>query len=125
MAFADAPLVEAVPLRDVYKLVDDTGGLEERLAGTVFAQMLDAIRSIHAVGLTHCDLGLESFIFNSAQELKLIHLQHSHQHHWNEARREFDRSSRPEYQGTNVLYAAPEAQGGFEADMWALGICLF
>ena len=59
-------------------------------------------------------------------EVKLVHMHFSYKHQCDRALNNFPCTCRlPRYAGTNVVYAAPEDRGGFEADMWSLGICLY
>mmetsp|Transcript_3949 Transcript_3949/g.10037 ORF Transcript_3949/g.10037 Transcript_3949/m.10037 type:complete len:617 (-) Transcript_3949:47-1897(-) len=108
---------------ELFTYIDKNGHLSEREASQLFAQMLSAVDSFHALGVIHRDLKPENMLLDTAaRELKII---------------DFGLgtllSSADEVLTAacgSPHYAAPEmligdGYTGRRSDMWSLGVCLY
>ena len=147
-------VMEAVAGGELFDYIVAQRGLSEREAGALFAQIGEAVRTAHELGIAHRDLKLENVLF--AREgglgqklLKLIDWGLAHQHEVGEDgaivhERLHSRCGSRSYMAPEVITctsgrhrsgsrtrdsrAARDPAAGFDAfaaDVWSLGICLF
>jgi len=146
LASSHCLVMEAVVGGELFEYIAAQRGLNEREAGSLLAQLCEAVRVAHDLGIAHRDLKLENVLFSketgSNRMLKLIDWGLAHQH-------EIDDNGVPMPEKLHTRcgsksYMAPEVitcsssrshkrnenkhtQGfdAFKADVWSLGICLF
>jgi len=115
-----AIVMEYVPCGDLFGLVSQRP-FSEKLARTVFKQILSAIKCLHGKGLAHLDLKLENVLVDPNEGVKLI---------------DFDACEPVKAGHTSTSmkgspgYRAPEFAKGnaedlFAGDIYSLGIVLF
>jgi len=123
---------------ELFDHIVNNDGLTEREAGPLFAQLLDAVRVAHCLGIAHRDLKLENVLLcgkpgePDATRIKLIDWGLAHQHKMEHGLvvKEVLKS-----RCGSRSYMAPEVSDreiastigydGFKADVWSLGVCLF
>jgi len=94
----------------------------ERKASAVMRQIVSAVYYLHSLGISHCDLKPENFIFVSKRKesnLKLIDFGMAKIVHWRMYHRRMN--------GT-PYYIAPEVLNGHyneSCDMWSIGVIMF
>lgn len=134
-----ALVMEACRGGELFEYVVKADGLSERESGPLFAQLVDAVRAAHFLGIAHRDLKLENVLLcgvtgePEAKLIKLIDWGLAHQHAFGP-----DGAVLPEMLHSRCgsrSYMAPEVTNrqissvrgynGFLADAWSLGVCLF
>jgi serine/threonine protein kinase len=115
-------------------------GMSEEDVGPLFAQMVEAVRAAHLLGIVHGDIKLEHFAGRDGEDiyhvrLKLIDWGQAYMFPRNEDGRVV--VTRLRTKGGTRQYLAPErtewagatrstsGYDGFAADVWSLGVCLF
>jgi len=94
----------------------------EATASKVMRQLVSSVHHVHSLGIVHCDLKPENFIFDSPDRdatLKLIDFGMAKIVHWREYHSRI---------GGTPYYIAPEVLAGqYDAacDMWSLGVIMF
>merc|ERR1719329_68522 len=113
---------------ELYDSLMDEGEYSQRRAAELFQQMAQAVNYCHQVGVTHRDLKLENFVFESRPTtksvLKLIDFGLSVKHGASASIQKMK-----SVVGT-AYYMAPEVLDASEdydskCDVWALGVILF
>ncbi|KAI9205615.1 kinase-like domain-containing protein [Polychytrium aggregatum] len=109
--------------RDLFECIEQHQRFTEDQAKFVMKQILTVVRDLHALGIIHRDLKDENILINERFEVKLIDFGSA----------TIVAPAQPvvfnSFQGT-VQFASPEMlrgerYGGIEADVWALGTCLY
>jgi len=114
--------LEHVEGRNLRQLLDETGGLSERLACAIGQGVAEALAAVHRAGLVHRDVKPENVLITPREEIRLMDLGLAL------ARDGALRlSGTGDFVGT-LLYAAPEQvlgePVGPAADLYALGLLL-
>lgn len=106
---------------ELFERIQADDGFNEDKASKIFAQMLSAVFYIHQLGIMHCDLKPENFIFldTNSDLIKLIDFGMAKVVRWREYYKRMN--------GT-PYYIAPEVLVGKynkACDMWSMGVILF
>jgi serine/threonine protein kinase len=114
-----AIIMEYVPYGDLFGLVSQRP-FSEKLARTVFKQILSALKYLHGQGLAHLDLKLENILIDPKDGVKLIDF---------DACEATDKTMIDPNKGS-LGYRAPEFSKGtledlLPADIYSLGVVLF
>jgi len=111
---------------DLYDIIYYAGAMDERMGATYFKQLLDGVGAIHAAGITHRDLKPNNILIDSKFILKITDFGLSHI-----SESDVDpnqKRMKTSWVGTRG-YRAPElvlkARYSNQADVFALGVCLF
>lgn len=131
-------VTELVRGGELFDHIVNNDGLTEREAGPLFAQLLDAVRVAHCLGIAHRDLKLENVLLcgkpgePDATRIKLIDWGLAHQHkmeHGHVVKEVLkSRCGSRSYMAPEVSdreIASTIGYDGFKADIWSLGVCLF
>jgi len=122
---------------EIFAHVVKCGGMAEAELAPVFAQLVDAVRTAHRMGIAHRDLKLENCLLSgdakTAQRVKLIDWGLAHQHALDgdgEVVRErlHSRCGSRSYMAPEVTNRDISGTIGYDAfasDVWSLGVCLF
>ena len=134
-------VMEACRGGELFEFVIKKNGLAEAVSAPLFAQLVDAVRTAHSLGIAHRDLKLENVLLcghegePEAMQLKVVDWGLAHQHAISA-----DGLVLPELLHSRCgsrSYMAPEVTNkqfpmvrgtgydGFLADTWSLGVCLF
>lgn len=106
---------------ELFERIQADDGFSEVKASKIFGQMLSALYYIHQLGIMHCDLKPENFIFKDKKSLriKMIDFGMAKIVKWREYYKRMN--------GT-PYYIAPEVLNGKynrACDMWSMGVILF
>lgn len=115
-----AIVMEYVPYGDLFNLVSQRP-FSEKLARTVFKQILSAVECLHSKGLAHLDLKLENILVDPKEGVKLIDF---------DACESVQTDNKSASNKGSLGYRAPEfCKGNFESylpgDIYSLGVVLF
>jgi len=112
---------------DLYDIIYYAGAMDEDLGRTYFKQLLDGVGAIHAAGITHRDLKPNNILIDSKFILKITDFGLSHIGGDN-LEDPNQKRMKTTWVGTRG-YRAPElvlrARYSNQADVFALGVCLF
>lgn len=134
-----ALVMEPVRGGELFEYVLQRDGLSEEKAAPMFAQLVDAVRCAHQMGIAHRDLKLENVLLRGRagepdeEEIVLIDWGLAHQHALDAhcravPERLHSRCGSRSYMApevTNKEISSHRGYSGFEADVWSLGVCLF
>lgn len=114
-----AIMMEYVPAGDLFNLISN-GSLSEKLARTLFKQMLSVVEYLHGQNIAHTDLKLGNFLVTD-NGIKLIGF---------DACKSVQKSANVSLPAGTSGYRPPEfIKGGYQdlkaADLYSLGIILF
>jgi serine/threonine protein kinase len=115
-----AIIMEYVPYGDIFGLASRRP-FSEKLARTIFKQILSALKYLHEQGLAHLDLKLENILVEPKEGVKLIDF---------DACEPIEKANKITSSKGSLGYRAPElAKGNFEdlfaGDIYSLGVVLF
>jgi len=115
-----AIVMEYVPYGDLFSLVSQRS-FSEKLARTIFKQIVSALEYLHSKGLAHLDLKLENILVDPKEGVKLIDF---------DACESVQSGNKSGSQKGSLGYRAPEfSKGNFESylpgDIYSLGVVLF
>jgi len=112
---------------DLYDIIYYAGAMDEQLGRTYFKQLLDGVGAIHAEGITHRDLKPNNILIDSKFVLKITDFGLSHIG-GDQLEDPNQKRMKTTWVGTRG-YRAPElvlkARYSNQADVFALGVCLF
>jgi len=112
---------------DLYDIIYYAGAMDETLGRTYFKQLLDGVGAIHAAGITHRDLKPNNILIDSKFILKITDFGLSHIG-GDKLEDPNQKRMKTTWVGTRG-YRAPElvlkARYSNQADVFALGVCLF
>ncbi len=134
-----ALVMEACRGGELFEYVVKADGLCEAESAPLFAQLVDAVRAAHFLGIAHRDLKLENVLLcgregePEAKQLKLIDWGLAHQHAFSAEgvvlpEMLHSRCGSRSYMApevTNRQISSVRGYDGFLADAWSLGVCLF
>jgi len=134
-----ALVMEACRGGELFEYVVSRDGLNEGESAPIFAQLVDAVRCAHSLGIAHRDLKLENVLLcgrdgeSDAARIKLIDWGLAHQHAFDpDGNVIFEmlhsRCGSRSYMApevTNRQISSVRGYDGFQADVWSLGVCLF
>jgi len=111
---------------DLYDVIYYAGAMDEKMGRTYFKQLLDGCAAIHAAGITHRDLKPNNILIDHKYNLKITDFGLSHIAA--EGVDPTQKRMKTSWVGTRG-YRAPElvlkARYSNQADVFALGVCLF
>ena len=123
---------------ELFERVVKVDGLAERESAPICAQLCDAVRAAHSLGIAHRDLKLENVLLvgrgdSDFRRIKLVDWGLAHQHALNPDgsvihERLHSRCGSRSYMAPEVSnreLSAKVGYNGFAADVWSLGVCLF
>ncbi|KAI8903424.1 kinase-like domain-containing protein [Powellomyces hirtus] len=118
------PKLSRRPSMDLFECIEQHDRLTEPQARCVFGQIISAIRHLHSLGVVHRDIKDENILVNESFHVKLIDFGSAAFIPQPPSGKLFDR-----FLGT-IQYASPEILKGEkyrgpEAEVWALGCCLY
>jgi len=134
-----ALVMEACRGGELFEHVVKADGLAEDESAPLFAQLVDAVRAAHGLGIAHRDLKLENVLLcgkpgePDAKQIKLIDWGLAHQHAFAPdggvvSEMLHSRCGSRSYMApevTNRAISSVRGYDGFLADVWSLGVCLF
>jgi len=113
---------------DLYDVIYYAGALDEKLGRTYFYQIIQGLQAIHRAGITHRDLKPNNVLIGPDFQLKITDFGLSHIGNETETQNPKDKRMKTTWVGTRG-YRAPELVLGRsysnQADVFALGVCLF
>jgi len=119
-------VMEHCPGGELFKRITSDGvgskDFSEEKASKIIGQIVSAVNHVHSLGIAHCDLKPENFIFTDKSDeatIKLIDFGMAKIVHWRKYHRRMN--------GT-PYYIAPEVLKGHyneACDMWSLGVIIF
>ncbi|KAJ3003584.1 hypothetical protein HKX48_001695 [Thoreauomyces humboldtii] len=118
------PKLSRRPSMDLFECIEQHDRLSESQARFVFGQIISAIRHLHALGVVHRDIKDENILVNEEFHVKLVDFGSAAFIPQPPTGKLFER-----FLGT-IQYASPEILKGEkyrgpEAEVWALGCCLY
>ncbi|KAI9088834.1 kinase-like domain-containing protein [Phlyctochytrium arcticum] len=118
------PKLTRRPSMDLFECIEQHDRLSESQARFVFRQIISAIKHLHALGIVHRDIKDENILVDEQFRVKLIDFGSAAFIPQQPTAKLFDR-----FLGT-IQYASPEILRGEkyrgpEAEIWALGCCLY
>ncbi|KAI8852652.1 kinase-like domain-containing protein [Chytridium lagenaria] len=111
------------PSQDLFECIERNPRMPEGVARVIFAQIVDAVRFMHAKGYVHRDIKDENVIIDDSLRVKLIDFGTARQIPTSSVDYFDDLCGTLAYSAPEVL--AGEKYRGPEADVWSLGVLLF
>ncbi|CAK92709.1 unnamed protein product (macronuclear) [Paramecium tetraurelia] len=114
-------ITEYAPGGELFEHIVSKSRLEEREAGRIFFQLLNAIEYIHQLGIVHRDLKPENILLDSNKQVKVVDFGLSNLYQPNQ---------KLHTPCGSPCYAAPEMVSGLpyeglKTDIWSCGIILY
>jgi serine/threonine protein kinase len=109
---------------ELFKLIEDSGAMDEMLARTYFRQLLKAIQACHSNEIWHRDVKLENMLLDHDFNLKLSDFGYATSVDDPLVFR-FAILGTPLYMAPEIVSGRVGAYDGTKTDIWSMGVCLF
>lgn len=118
-------------LGDGVQLIEREGKVNERIARKLIVQLLDALKTLHSIGIVHRDVKLDNLLITQNFSLILTDFEFSQKITNPSSTPTPPNSNGPSASslGGTFIYSSPEVregiESGFASDIWSTGVTLF